>query len=440
MRLLAVLALSLLCMSGTAAASFTITVPDQKQHSYSQFGQTDQDYTFQLTNPPFNLTGTGGNYTNESIYTAQVATAILNERGITESTRYAIQYVYNNSDTYRAEFYYEKHGWGFFSYWNMYSSLQRNDVEVCSDARTGQFASSSISPNPRFSFDFSLRGSYNGVRSFNPLNPLGIGKQGEINSANISGEVIYNNPSLFLEFRDQLTYATDYVSFFGVSGNAVRCANVPDVATFSGAVFDSSVFEITSAPAVVVSTSDSQGSYTHEIKYEFANATVTVSRTADIITDIDKAQDECILGFGGGLCLESLFAGFIEKIFGLAFKPIDWLLSFTPWYSTIRSAAAYIFDTIASFYNTILVISMEGGASDTNFPVGGIGIAIIVWSFSLGFLLWGFTGNPAHIIGIPYWLVIVFIWSIVILTYGLWIWLPMKGIQLVTAIIQNIRG
>jgi hypothetical protein len=121
-------------------------------------------------------------------------------------------------------------------------------------------------------------------------------------------------------------------------------------------------------------------------------------------------------------------------------KPIDWLLSFTPWYSTIKSGAAFVFDSIASFYNTVIVIAMSGGSSDQNFPVGGIGIAILIWSVCLGFLMWGFSGNFYHIIGIPYWFALVFIWSIIILTYGLWIWLPMKGIQMVTAIIQLIRG
>lgn len=415
MKVLSFLAIILL-LSPTATAAITITVPDQEEHKTERTIVGSESYVFNLRNPPFNLTPMFGAYQNESLFAARLRTGIINDEAISSSTTYYFTIQYNDTHTYKATFYYEKHGWGIFSWWIRYITIERDGTILYQDENKevkGEFK-----PNPEFYFDFALRGSYNSVTDC------------ALNCVNVSGEVLYNNPSLFISYRDDYQSTAfplivkTFIALTGIGTDA------------DGGFYDESTIEITSAPIVHVDTTDNTHSNQHSLKYRFTNKTVESSNVASFINEINQDRKNCPFSLFG-LCVSALIGELIKGIFTIALSPIDWLFSGIPLYEAIKSATVQLFNGIASTYELILILTTADGP---NFPTSGIFIALLIWSLCLGLLLFSMSGRFWHIIAVPYWQIKIWVMIVIALTYGLWIWLPMKGFELITRLIQNLRG
>lgn len=400
----------------TASATFTITVPDQEEHSFQRPIVGSESYVFNLRNPPFNLTPTFGNYLNESLNAARLRISLINNEEISSSTRYLFTVLYNDTHTYKTDIYYEKHGWGIFSWWIRYITISKDGTEIFGD--TNKKIAGPIKPNPEFFFDFAIRGSYNSVTNCG------------LNCANVSGEVLYNNPSLFISYRDDFTQ-TAFPLLVQVVRVLLSIGSEAD-----GGFYDETTIEITSAPVIYIDTTDNTHTNQHIIKYRFTNRTVEQSNIIEQIENINQGLNACPFSLFG-ICVSALIGEVIRGIFTIALTPIDWLFSGISLYETIKFATVQLFNNIASIYELLLILTTADGP---NFPTGGIAIALIVWSLCLGVLMFSFSGNFWHIIAIPYWQIKIIVWTIIILTYGLWIWLPLKGYELITRTIQNLRG
>lgn len=428
--IVAVLAL-ILSTSTASALDQLINVNSQDKASVTYPNVDDSSYTFSLKNPPFNLTYNGANnYTNESLFTADSTVTIHNRAPITTTQVESIKFIFNTSHYLQITATYEKHHELFiFDYFNVYYSAVQDGVEICNN-QIHHYLSSQIVPELTASFAFNQRGSYNSVS----FSPIGNSNGALLGSANVSGEVLYNPPSLDFAFTDNVardgTFISDTLDTFTTNPCAVRGFIEPDGDNaYAGfLVVDLTtglgVGEMQTAPVVYVS---SPGPVDHKILYQFQNQTVTVSQTASAINAINNGINSCIGPSLLGLCIYSFIGDIFSLLIKIAVTPISTVLNYLPGGGVIKNAVGAAWDGVTEVITLGISFLLMGGP---NWFPGGILWALLVWMVSLGFLMWGFTGRAEIIFLIPWYFLKYYGLTIFFLTVGLFVLLPLKIIEI----------
>lgn len=377
-------------------------------------------------------------FVNESLYVAKIETHITDSEPISTARSYRVTHTFNGSNTLSLLASYEKRGWGIVSWFNAYYSLQQNGVELCSS--TSRLESiSPILPQLSTTFDFNLRGSYNSAVKIDQRQALGIAQD-----SNISGEFAYDNPYLLFTWTDKVgssgilsklhlfsLNSCNMNVIVGGGGSAGRA--ITDLGT--GVV----VSEMTSAPSVTITTTDNSPK-DHFLEWQFTNATVTIGQALSDIRSINSgiatanACHEGVFHFLSSACVITFLGRIVGIIFDVASAPLKILLDLLPGGAALKAWAGSGWGAIVEI---ITILGSFLLLSGPNFPIGGVLMMILIWALSLGFLIWGTTGDAKHIVILPWLFVKLYVGLLFYLTIGLFVLLPIKMYEIISNVARG---
>lgn len=385
MRLTIILALILLIP--VASATITLPVSTQSKQTVTYNNQNTETYNWILTNPPFNFTS--GVFTNDTLSRVYVRSDFLADPQVTGTRTYSVVVEYNNTHSYKMDFQYQKYGWGIFGYFQNRYVLYKDGEIYCQDSSIT--VAPSMTPSPYFIFDFGLHGSFSattGAPSFGAIN--------------VSGEVLYNNPSLFLTWSDRIGGPLDF--FSNTFSNPLETSPCP-AHSIGGQVFGEGIYEMTGAPTLTMFVDDNTR-MTHKIEYEFQNNTVQLTEVRLAIDQINDKINSCIGPTIIGICVVDFLGQIISIIFNIATLPIRTILQFIPGFDILEGYAKIGFNFVAEIVRMLLAFTL---LSHADIPPAGVFIMLSMWNVALGILIFAATGNPWHIIGLAYWFAKIYV-------------------------------
>lgn len=434
----------------TCQAIVVQTIPNQDiQGEYEGGGDLPnqlgfQTYTFSLPNPPLNYSAPST--ANDSIVRSSLTGGIggnLNVGDqpikISQTTHFAITFLYNTTESIKLSADYTKHGWGSLAYWSPFYTIENNGTVICTTAGVpqelvndfNQSLSDSIINAPGTIVDYVKAG-------FNLIgNSIKVTPTGRIYAMN---DVIQDaNGNLVTTITNTTTVGNSKLVYSIYDGYLVgHCANA---ATGLEAVNFTS---LTAPPTIIIET-NYPNPVTHYVQGLFANRTATsnvllqysnlISNAFGTITSPLNCGDGVLLGI---LCLSKAVALSIGSLaFGLITTVMNMILSWIPFGDQIRSVLIVPISLGWEITSTLFTIYFTNGPG---YPPGGVWIAMLVWSASMGTVAAGLTGDGSWLWRFPVgYLKISTLGVLVAFYYVFWV-VPKAAIEFGFNMLRVLRG